>query len=492
MSESLVRLREVKWYLSGSRMLRVPGFDIKPGQHWCVFGGNGAGKSKVAELVCGNVMLGQEHLQYASGFAAANDVIVVSFEEQQRLWAHDDRHDISEYNDAAVDQGTTVASLILEAATADEHYNRLLDTLNIRALAGRGIRYLSSGQVRKALIARALFRRPRLLILDDPLESVDRDSQCHISAALASWMGTESTTSTLLLCRRERDILPGITHMAIMDKLTLVAQGSINEMRGSEVFMRVARRPKRILQNLPAALSESSLVPVKSHEPMIELHKVNAGYNDQPVLKDFSWIMRSGQHTLVEGPNGCGKSTLLSLISGDNHKAYGQEVYLFGRRRGSGETVWDVKAHFGAVSNELHNKYVKGWKVLDVVVSGFFASLGLYDDSGSRERNAAVAWLRTFDIHGLAGHYYHELSFGEQRLVLLARAMVKSPSILILDEPCVGLDDYYRALILDTVDLIAATTGTQIIYVTHTSGEQPACINQRITLTSSGAHSITS
>jgi molybdate transport system ATP-binding protein len=492
MSESLIRLRKINWSLSSSRCLQVSEFDISPGQHWCVFGGNGAGKSKLAELVCGNVMLGREHLQYAEGFSAANDVMVVSFEEQQRLWEHDNRHDISEYNDTAIDQGTTVASLILGSAEVDENYNELLDTLNIRALEMRGIRYLSSGQLRKALIARALFRRPRLLILDDPLESVDRDSQQLIRTVLSAWMGAESTTtSTLLLCRRERDILPGITHMAIMEKLTLVAQGTIDEIRDREVFMRVSRRPKRILRSLPAAISESSLLPVMSHEPMIELIEVNAGYNGQPVLKNISWIMRSGQHSLIEGPNGCGKSTLLSLINGDNHKAYGQEVYLFGKKRGSGETVWDVKARFGVVSNELHSKYVKGWRVIDVVVSGFFASIGLYDDCGSRERNAALAWLGVFDIHGLASHYYHELSFGEQRLVLLARAMVKAPSILILDEPCVGLDDYYRRLILDAVELIAATTGTHIIYVTHTAGEAPACMNQRITFTSSGRVNIT-
>jgi len=140
--------------------------------------------------------------------------------------------------------------------------------------------------------------------------------------------------------------------------------------------------------------------------------------------------------------------------------------------------VWEVKARFGVVSNELHNRYSKGWRVLDVVVSGFFDSVGLYDDSGASEHNAARDWLETFAIASLAGDHYHELSFGEQRLVLLARAMVKHPALLILDEPCVGLDDNARALILGIVDCIAATTQTQILFVTHLQDEAPQCINQ--------------
>ncbi|MDO8273576.1 MAG: ATP-binding cassette domain-containing protein, partial [Gammaproteobacteria bacterium] len=425
---------------------------------------------------------------------SGHDLQVVSFEEQQQLWALDNRHDISEYSDTALDQGTTVASLILGETIPDAdglaRYAALLVALHLQTLQQRGIRYLSSGQVRKALLARALYRRPRLLLLDDPLESVDRDSRQRIAAVLQQWMGPD--TCTLLLCRRQRDILPGITHLALMEELRVVAQGPLQEVQAGATWQRIAQREVVLPSSLPppAVGRRSALADLDPEQPLFELHNVDAGYQGHLVLKQFSWTLRRGQHTLIEGPNGCGKSTLLSLINGENHKAYGQEVTLFGRRRGSGETVWDVKARFGTVSNELHNKYVKGWKVLDVVVSGFFASVGLYDDSGASERNAALAWLRTFAIADLAGEYYHELSFGQQRLVLLARAMVKHPAILILDEPCVGLDDYYRALILGTVDLIAATTATQIIYVSHTDDERPTCINQHIRFSGPGQYTI--
>ncbi|MEX2130080.1 MAG: ATP-binding cassette domain-containing protein, partial [Pseudohongiellaceae bacterium] len=132
------------------------------------------------------------------------------------------------------------------------------------------------------------------------------------------------------------------------------------------------------------------------------------------------------------------------------------------------------------VSNELHNRYIRGWRVLEVVVSGFFSSVGLYQDSGATQTETARCWLMAFAIDGLATAYYHELSFGQQRLVLLARAMVKFPTVLILDEPCVGLDDQFRATVLSMIDCIAGHTGTHIIYVSHTTGEEPECINQRI------------
>jgi molybdate transport system ATP-binding protein len=427
---------------------------------------------------------------------SAQELQVVSFEEQQQLWALDNRHDISEYSDTALDQGTTVARLILGEMPPDAdgiaRYEALLVALDLQTLQQRGIRYLSSGQVRKALLARALYRRPRLLLLDDPLESVDRDSRQRIAAVLQQWMGPD--TCTLLLSRRQRDILPGITHLVLMENLRIVEQGPLQEVQAGATWQRLAQREVVLPASLPPALSRphrhAALTELDPEQPLFELHDVDAGYQGHVVLKQFSWTLRRGQHTLIEGPNGCGKSTLLSLINGENHKAYGQDVTLFGRRRGSGETVWDVKARFGTVSNELHNKYVKGWKVLDVVVSGFFASVGLYDDSGASERIVALDWLHTFLIAELAGEYYHELSFGQQRLVLLARAMVKHPAILILDEPCVGLDDYYRALILGTVDLIAATTATQIIYVSHTDDERPACINQHIRFSGPGQYTI--
>ena len=484
MSDALIQVRDALCRLNAKHTLRVPFFDIVQGQHLCVFGGNGAGKSTLLRLLLGDLHLGQAHVQYHAGFDPRTDCIVVSFEQQQVLWALDNRHDISEYSDNARDQGTTIASWVLGSLQPDLRYEEILVSLGLFDLQGRGMRYLSSGQCRKAMLAKALYNRPRLLILDDPLGSIDRVAQTQISAALKRWMTPENTT--LLLCRRSTDILPGISHLAIMDELSLIAQGNLAQMREDPRFGSVAKRSMSLPKALPAPAANRHPPILNSSAALIELRNVFAAYHGERVIENLSWIMDYGQHTLIEGPNGCGKSTLLSLIDGENHMAYGQEVYLFGKKRGSGETIWDVKARFGVVSNEIHNRYVKGWRVLEVVISGFFDSVGLYDESGASERNCAIAWLKALNIDALEKEYYDSISFGQQRLVLLARAMLKHPNVLILDEPCVGLDDQHRELILALVDLIATTTATHILYVSHTQDERPRCINQRIRFSDEG------
>jgi molybdate transport system ATP-binding protein len=277
--------------------------------------------------------------------------------------------------------------------------------------------------------------------------------------------------------------------MAVMQDLQLVIQGPVQQLVRGQLFQSIVNRVPAIPDHIPPQLvrkdKTDDLEPYVG--PLIELDGVSAGYAELAVLHNINWTMEQHHHVVIEGPNGCGKSTLLSLIDGENHKGYGQAVFLFGRRKGSGETVWDIKARFGVVSNELHNKYVKGWKVLDVVVSGFFDSVGLYDESGTGEWERARQWLATLGIAQLQKRYYHEISFGQQRLVLLARAMVKHPSVLILDEPCVGLDDYHRQLILQTLDVIAAQSNTRIVYVSHVIGEQPTCINQKLSFVPSAA-----
>lgn len=444
-----------------------------------MFGGNGSGKSLLASLLLGRLKLGLQHVHFATGIDPGTDIAVVSFEEQQRLWQHDSRVDVSEFHEDAADSGTTVLDLLLSVRPdRDDSLDALLDTLGLSELLNRGIRFLSSGQVRRALIARAVWQNPHLLILDEPLESIDRFSRDAITEVIQHRMS--GNNATLLLTRCRRNILPGITHMTFMQNLQISEQGTLEQVSNSITFRGfVSRRPK-----VPDSLPE----PARGHIPlratpgmaMIALENVSARYLDRTVFDGLNWSMWPGQHTLIEGPNGCGKSTLLALVDGDNHMAYGQCVRLFGRQRGSGETVWDVKARFGVVSNELHNRYVKGWRVRDVVVSGFFDSVGLYDDSGASERNCALAWLEAVGLRSEDSTFYHELSFGQQRLVLLARAMVKQPVVLVLDEPCVGLDDYYRELVLALIDRIATGGQTHILYVSHTEGEAPACINQRL------------
>ena len=494
---TLATIHNARCRISPRTLLQIDHFAINTGEHWCVFGPNGAGKTSLGKLLAGHMREANLYVKYSATFDVKRDVHLVSFEEQQRLWQRDDRFDISEFSASAQDQGTTVETLIrssrIPAQQSEQLLRELILELALEPLRAQGIRYLSSGQMRKAMLARALYAHrdeaPQLIVLDDPLESIDKDSRQRIEACIGRFL--TASNASLQLSRRQRDIPAYATHMLLMQELRSGAQGLRQDIeRGPQYAEMVARRPAS-LTTLPAALAHR-LAAKFTGQPLIELRNVNVSYGEKHILSNINWQMLPHHHVLIEGPNGCGKSTLLSLIDGENHKGYGQELYLFGRRKGTGEAVWDVKARFGLVSNELHNRYVKGWHVLEVVVSGFFDSVGLYDNSGSSETNQAHAWLKAFDMAALEKYFYHELSFGMQRLVLLARAMVKAPAILVLDEPCVGLDDYHRQLVLQTLDLIATQTSTRLIYISHVEGEQPDCINQRLRFvpTTDGAHTL--
>tara|TARA_B110000037_G_scaffold57682_1_gene70342 strand:- start:780 stop:2297 length:1518 start_codon:yes stop_codon:yes gene_type:complete len=485
--QTLVSIDNAQCRITRQALLVIEHFAIEPGQHWCLFGPNGCGKTLLANLLAGKRLESSSYVSYGPNFDPVLDLHIVSFEEQQRLWARDNRLDISEFSGDAQDKGTVVEDLVRASRSQQDQNDvllaELIEQLALEGVVSKGIRFLSSGQIRKVLIARSLYAYreglPQLLILDDPLESIDRDSQQRIRNTIEKTMSAQF--SSLQLCRRAQDILPCVSHMAVMQRnstrMQINRKGSLAEVLKTSEFADVGAVGIEATANLDALLPHETPIRKRSEE-LIRLEGVQANYGDSKVLADVNWIMTGRDHVVIEGPNGCGKSTLLSLIDGENHKGYGQQVFLFGRLKGSGETIWETKKHFGIVSNELQNKYIKGWRVLDVVVSGFFDSVGLYDESGTAEVDLARRWIAGLGLEQWEKQYYHEISFGQQRLVLLARAMIKKPRILILDEPCVGLDDFHRQLILRVLDAIAERSLTNILYVTHVADEQPSCINQ--------------
>jgi len=222
-------------------------------------------------------------------------------------------------------------------------------------------------------------------------------------------------------------------------------------------------------------------------EVLIDLRDVTVVHHGVPVFENLCWTVSSGQHWAVSGPNGSGKTTLLKLVAGDHPQAYANTVRVFGKLRGGGGSIGEIKAGIGLISAELQVRYRKAVTAEEVVLSGFFDSVGLYRRASSAQQAAARVWMESFGIQPLAAKKFNHLSHGEQRMVLLARAMVKPPRLLVLDEPCQGLDSSNRRLILQAVDHIAAAGSTTILYVTHHSDETPACITRRLSLVRTGA-----
>jgi molybdate transport system ATP-binding protein len=215
---------------------------------------------------------------------------------------------------------------------------------------------------------------------------------------------------------------------------------------------------------------------------VIQFCNVTVQYGQKMVFKNLSWTVNRGENWALTGPNGSGKTTLLQMITGDHPQAYANEVYLFGRRRGSGESIWEIKQRLGMVSSEFQLGYRKPIRSYDVVLSGFFDSIGLYRFARQEQHKAAQQWIDLLDLSALQDQRFDLLSYGERRLILLARAMVKAPELLVLDEPCQGLDPSNRRLVRGCIDAIVAEAATQVLYVTHFSDEMPECITHHFEL----------
>ena len=473
-NQTMLSLQTVSLVYRSKPALRQLDWDLQAGQHWACVGPNGAGKTSLARVLSHQA----SHFSgdyYSSPALEQEGIAYVCFEQAQALCARDRKLDDSEYRADASDPGSRVRDIILDGREPDQHFHDWVARLRLGPVLDRGLRFISTGEMRKTLLVRALLSQPALLILDSPLDGLDRASQQAMQEAIDELLAGER--SLLLLCRQLEDIPTGVTNVLVLNEGRVLCSGERESVLARAEVQALMQPPLPPLGTLPAPAPRSYSVP---EGPLLDLRNVGVSYGELQVLRGLNWRLERGQHCCVSGPNGCGKTTLLSLITGDNHKAYGQDITLFGRKRGSGESIWEIKQKYGQLDTQLQLNFAHNMKVVEVVVSGFFDSVGLFDNWGDVQRRGAEQWLAALGIGAYARDSFDTLSFGLQRMVLLARAMVKSPLILLLDEPTLGLDGAHRRLLLHALDHIAANSDTQIIFVSHSAGDNPACINQQL------------
>jgi molybdate transport system ATP-binding protein len=240
--------------------------------------------------------------------------------------------------------------------------------------------------------------------------------------------------------------------------------------------------PQRPQPDLQAILD----LPYKNEEyhaeEVIKMNKVSIRYGNRTILHELDWTVRNGEHWALSGRNGSGKSTLLSLVCADNPQSYACDISLFGWARGTGETIWQIKRHIGYVSPEMHRSYHRDLPALRIVASGLKDTVGLYVKPTEEEKEQCRWWMRVFGIEHLADRSFLQISSGEQRMVLLARAFVKDPELLILDEPLHGLDEGNRQRVKDIVEAFCKRQNKTLIFVTHYEEDLPPCIDHRLYL----------
>jgi molybdate transport system ATP-binding protein len=496
-------------------MLQNSSWRIHSDEHWAILGPNGAGKSTFVRALWGGVPLLKGKILFhfsdskteAHPLSQREAIGYVSFEMHQRLMEHEEMQEDLRAFANKTGEVTTARDVIFSGILANRTLTpedeargeEIANLLQIRPLLQKNITSLSTGEMRKTLIARALIKAPKLLILDEPFDGLDETARRYLSESIDHLM-TDSVRVILVVHRLE-EIVPHITHVLFIKEGQLFMQGPKEYLLTSENISQLYGCPLELERDngrylvsfgkdgsepmatapmvgerdpdVPEILPE--ILPDILPDILIEMRDTTVQYHGLVVLDRLNWVMRRGENWAILGPNGSGKSTILKLILGDNLQGYANQVILFGRQKGTGETLWEIKKRIGAVSSELQVQYRKKMSAYDVIASGFYDSIGLYQYPTQDQKKIVDQWIQLLCIEDIAHQPFHQLSYGQRRMILLARAMVKSPALLIVDEPCHGLDIPNRKRVLDILERIGHTQ-TNLLYVTNHKEEILDCV----------------
>lgn len=467
--------------LSDTRTLSLAELHLSQGESWAFVGSNGSGKSALARAIAGDLLLlnGKRHSDFGN-------IVRLSFEQLQKLvadeWQRNNTDMLSADED---DTGRTTAEIIQHQVADATRCATLAAQFGIAHLLTRRFKYLSTGETRKTLLCQVLMQQPDLLVLDEPFDGLDVSARQQLADTLAQ-LAAQGQTMVLVLNRFD-DIPAFVQHVGVLADCTLASVGPREQVLSDALIAQLAYSETLDGMPLPETEDPTRQVRPPEGEALIVLRNGVVQYNDKPILHGLNWQVSPGQHWQITGQNGAGKSTLLSLITGDHAQGYSNDLTLFGRRRGSGETIWDIKRHIGYVSSSLHLDYRVSSSVRNVILSGFFDSIGIYQAVSDRQQQLTTQWL---ELLGLAGSTadlpFHSLSWGQQRLALIARALVKHPALLILDEPLQGLDPLNRQLVRRWIDILIAEGRTQLLFVSHHAEDAPQCITHRLSFVPEG------
>mgnify|MGYP000073250259 CR=1 FL=1 len=443
-------------------------------QHWVLVGPNGAGKSALAAMLAG-----EGDLKAGEVLNIPERVSVVSFEAQAALIDAERKLDDADILDI-ISEGTAAGEMLLRDCQNPPLRMRLIERFELENKLARSFRKLSTGETRKILIIKALCSNPELLILDEPFEGLDQKS----CSALSEILDELSQTVQMLFVLNRIDETPAfVTHIGYVESGRLLHQASRSSAEEvAEIEQLVHLKTSDV--TLPNTDPSIRLPALDPSQPLVQMKNLKIAYGDNTVFENLDWTIEAGQHWQLTGANGSGKTCLLNLITGDHPQCYVNDIFVFGMQRGNGESIWQIKQYIGYVSSALQWEYRVSASVRQVIISGFFDSIGVYQKASDTQIDIANQWLQLLAMEDRASTSFNQLSFGDRRLVLIARAMVKAPPLLILDEPCLGLDDLNRQLVLALIEKICGSSDTAVLYVNHRAEDSIDGIDQHLALSS--------
>lgn len=472
MEQPVVHIAHLNLRYAGQAVLSDFNWDIHKGENWVIGGKSGTGKTSLAKAIVGEEKAVGEirfHFDLHSerpprAYYVSNWYQFTNLEGDRNFY-YQQRYNKFQKNDTL----TVYADLLHFGTKNNLHYEDaepILYALGFENCKDAQLIELSSGEHKKLQLIQALWLSPQLLIIDEPFTGLDKQSRANL---LDIFNQTAQNGTTLILITNDRQLPTCINRFAE------ITDGQLNVVESVADFSQDIERQKKAL---PYFLQRA---PETTSATIVELRNVSVRYGDKVILKNVNWTVKAGEKWLLQGPNGSGKSTLLSLLNGDHPQAYASDIWLFGNKRGSGESIWDIKEKVGIISPEMHWYFDKNATVWHTVASGFYDSIGWFIDVKYEEKKQMEQLLDFFDLLPHKNQLLHTLPLGKQRLALLARTIIKNPPLLILDEPCQGLDVAQTTHFNAVVDELCAH-GNTLIYVGHYESQLPSCIEHKLIL----------
>lgn len=494
MTSAFLTLHNVTARYINNILLKNISFTINKGENWALIGESGSGKSALLQTIAGrfNITGGEVKYNFFDDFLKDNTAIDGGINHQKLIAFVESKHHFrnlsnttefyyqQRYNSSDSEDALTVDEYLRAIELNALHGNywdlpKVIATLHLENLLNKQVIKLSNGETKRLRIAAALMKNPALLMLDAPLTGLDVQTRAEFNIILGEII---NSGITVIMATSPYEIPDGITDIAVLkdgEIAETVKKSAFEPAKYVEKKTDVADRAK--LQSLLATDTDKH-----PYNFIVKMNKVNIRYGEKVILNNVDWQITTGERWALLGPNGAGKSTLLSLVNGDNPQAYANDIVLFDKKRGSGESIWDIKKKIGFVSPELHQYFPTENSCLQVIESGYYDTLGLFRPSQPAKAETALKWMQALEIDKYARILLKNVPASVQRLCLLARALIKNPDLLIFDEPCQGMDAHQQQHFKNIVNTICDMSNVTLIYVTHYQQEIPDSVTKVLRL----------
>jgi len=493
MSHPLLSIQHVNVRYLNNSLFKNLNFTINKGENWAITGKSGSGKSALLQTIAGkfNITGGEIRYYFFEEFLEKSTLKDETLTHHKLIALVESKHHFrnlsnttqfyyqQRYNSADSEDSLTIEQYLVQVKSTaiDNNYwtiNKVVETLNLDNLYYKQLIKLSNGETKRLMLAAALLKNPAILLLDTPLTGLDVQTREAFKGILNE---IAESGITVIMATPAHEVPDAITNVAVLEDGDIIQTMAIADF-DPDLF-KDDKHNNIDKENLRRLLNHKNH---HSYQLIVKMNEVRIKYAEKVILNDVNWQVLPGERWALLGPNGAGKSTLLSLINGDNPQAYANDIILFDKKRGTGESIWDIKSKIGFVSPELHQYFPVDNSCLQVIESGYYDTLGLFRPSQSAKAEIALSWMKALEIDKYARTLLKNIPASAQRLCLLARALIKNPALLIFDEPCQGMDEHQQMHFKQIVNAICDMSDVTLIYVTHYQHEIPDSVTKVLRL----------